>query len=264
MGLAPSIDNYLDAHKDIEHRVLVGKLAITLAIRRAERASNLWRDPRNVHNRINFATQPDNWMTELFRVLVAEQSKASFINRLQKCSFICFNYDRVIEQFFFFAIMSYFGLDSQETAKICSENLHVVHPYGTAGSYRYGDQFNDFGSDESDNEIIKAAESVRTFTEGVGDEHLVEAVHQSINSCEVLVFLGFAFHPLNIKSMRPKCLYNYSRVIGTCYGITEENLRILKSELSKDFFGAQEKIELQSMICADLIRFHAAYLSGRG
>ena len=50
MALAPSIDNYLDTHKENPQLVEIGKLAIANAIMKAEQASSLKIDENNMYN----------------------------------------------------------------------------------------------------------------------------------------------------------------------------------------------------------------------
>ncbi len=55
MALTPSIDNYLDTHRNDANLVNVGKLAIANAIIKAERRSTLYIDEANTYNRLNFS-----------------------------------------------------------------------------------------------------------------------------------------------------------------------------------------------------------------
>lgn len=264
MGLAPSIDNYLDAHRDNLERVWVGKLAIAEAIRAAERKSNLFVDTSNANNRLSFSSLPDNWLSELFRVLVAEQDMMSFVANLKKCRFVCFNYDRVIEQFFFYAISSYFELSKPKAIEICQDNLNIVHVYGSAGELDFQQHNPGFDKHSHRLDLAQSAAGIRTFTEGVNDELLVAEIRDAIETSDLCVFLGFAFHPLNIEALRAEVEYSAKRVVGTSYGLSAENLSIALNEMRHRFFPVGTEFEFQPIKCVDLIRYHSAYLSGRG
>jgi hypothetical protein len=264
MGLAPSIDNYLDAHKLKEARVKIGKLAITHAIRDAEKNSKLVRNVDNFYNRVSFASFPNNWLTNLFRILVAEQTLESFKAKLSACTFISFNYDRIIEQFFYHAIKSYFELEANEAADICEAELSVIHPYGTVGTFSFSWEGTGFGELKNSSELVKASESVRTFTEGVENQNIHASIKYAISEADCLAFLGFAFHPLNIKVLAPSDFYNRCRVLGTSYRMSAENLEITSNEINEKFFGDYKSFDFQAIKCSEAITYHSAYLAGRG
>ncbi|KIN71171.1 hypothetical protein [Sulfitobacter guttiformis] len=100
MALAPSIDNYLDTHKENEYLVKVGKLAIANAIIKAERGSTLTIDDSNIYNRLDFSKTKNTWAAVFFKIIAAKRDYTSFVSALQNITFISFNYDRCIKQFF--------------------------------------------------------------------------------------------------------------------------------------------------------------------
>ncbi|MFC6636690.1 hypothetical protein GV827_15090 [Sulfitobacter sp. JBTF-M27] len=110
MALAPSIDNFLDTHKSDEEIVLVGKIAIANAILAAERTSKLPVDPSNIYNRMRFEELRETWASVFFKIIVVKRDYEAFLAAISSITFISFNYDRCIKQFFTHAARSYFRL----------------------------------------------------------------------------------------------------------------------------------------------------------
>jgi hypothetical protein len=108
MGLAASIDNFLDAHRERTLLPEIGKIAIACALLDSEKNSALWFDWQKEQKNSGFADFPPNWLTTLFRLLTTQRDFQAFRNALRSFRFVTFNYDRVIEKFFSDAINSYY------------------------------------------------------------------------------------------------------------------------------------------------------------
>lgn len=254
MGLAPSIDNYLEAKKDSLGYSEIGKIAIARAILQHEKNSALWFDRRTERRqRPDFARMPPNWLTNLFQTLVSQNDLDNFRRALKSCSFVTFNYDRVVEYFFFHSIKSYFDLKENETEKIIKEDLNIVHVYGSLGPIN-GVNSIEFGDFEDSRSIFKASQNIMTFTEGVNEELEMK---QAMNWCEdadVLLFLGFAYLPLNLAALKPETAYLPKTVLGTGYGMSSDNLAIAKNILKHKWFGGESvELDIRSVTCTTLL-----------
>lgn len=263
MGLAPSIDNFLDTKQAEEGFAEVGKIAIARAILRAEARSPLYFDTSNFYNAPNFAQFPRNWLTELFRILVIRKGRQEFVAALDSCYFVTFNYDRTIEQFFHQAIRSYFDLEPPEVEEICAQYLHVFHVYGSLGELT-GTNPVKFGEWEGPANIKNAAAQIRTFTEGVLDSTGIQFARHWISEADVLCFLGFGFLDLNLTALAPSegLEYNHEKVIGTAKGVPENNLAQAWNFISHNWYGGERKtIPTEDVFANELIWRHSAFLS---
>ena len=66
MPLAPSIDNFIDVHRHDDRIALMGKLAITRCILRAERSSSIFIKPED-DQKLNFSNLTGVWLSSFFR-----------------------------------------------------------------------------------------------------------------------------------------------------------------------------------------------------
>ena len=261
MGLAPSIDYFLDSKRDKEGWSEVGKLLIARCILTAERVSRLYFDRNKANAAPGFADLPLNWLSELFRILTARSGLDGFREGLRSCRFITFNYDRTIEQFFHQAIKSYFDLGPHEVDQVCTEDLMVAHVYGSLGEVNCV-QPGGYGNSEDPHFLIEAAQSISTFTESIEDDDNTERVREWIKSSDVVAFLGFGFLPLNLKAIFANTNYaGKGKILGTVYGIPEENLSIAKNVLLSHWAQVNPVwLKFESVKCSELIWNHAYYL----
>jgi hypothetical protein len=96
-------------------------------------------------------------------------------------TFVVFNYDRVLEQYLFHAIQNYFHLDKHEAATLVNA-IEIANP----GKAR-----------------LSLAREIRTFNEGTDPASSdINAIRSSIGCASRLVFLGFAFHRMNMELLR--------------------------------------------------------------
>nr|WP_321254370.1 hypothetical protein [uncultured Ruegeria sp.] len=263
MGLAPSIDNFLDTHQAKEGWAEVGKLAIARTILESEASSELWFDTNNSYNRPRFAQLPENWLTELFRVLVAQKGEQEFCAALSSCRFITFNYDSVIEQFFHQAIKSYFNVTSAKADEICAETLNIVHVYGSLGPVTCTDATS-FGNWKEPNYVARASTHLKTFTEGVAEPKEILKAKRWLKDTDVLCFLGFGFLPLNLQALGTEIYDGYSHkdVFGTIKGIPPANLEIAFNVLRNEWYdGDYFPMPFEDVGANELIWRNSLFLS---
>ena len=238
MPLAISIDNFIDSHRDERKIAICGKLAIARAILEAESKSLLKIDNRNIYNKINFSSIEETWFINFFRILTENCQVSELSERLSKVAIITFNYDRCIEQFFFYAIQHYYQLSADETSSVLN-SLEIHHPYGAVGKLPWQNKTDgfEFGAEPHFTQLMSLAGELRTFTEGVdpskGD---IEAIRSTLASAQNIAFLGFAFHRLNLKLLFADIFDGQKQrdcsVYGTALGISDTDLQQIQSELS--------------------------------
>ncbi len=225
MPLAPSIDNFLDAHSGNKVLEFCGKAAIVKSIIEAEKGSNVFVNVNgNIYNKINFNKCENTWLNAFFKTLSANCTITDLPKRLKTITFIIFNYDRCIEHFLYHAIIEYYDISREECASILS-NLTIFHPYGSVGALPWRSRENaiEFGKELSVQELVTLANSIKTFTEGTSkSDSEINVMRSRLKSSDKIIFLGFAYHEINMNLLCPKVPLKDSRhqpkIFGTAFG----------------------------------------------
>lgn len=206
---AISIDNFLDAHRGDEAMALCGKLGIVKAILQAEHDSLLKKiEPHEDYPELYHVDQFDlrkltgSWYLSFFQMLTENVAKGDADTVFDNVSIITFNYDRCIERFLPQALSQYYELSFDDAIAI-AKRLQIFHPYGTVGPLSWQDQNGQVPFGGYGRPLLPMASRIKTFTEGLDDETILGPMHDAIIAAETVVFLGFAFHPLNMKLLTP-------------------------------------------------------------
>ncbi len=263
---ALSIDNVLDAHSSDQDLVYCGKLAICKAILSAERTSKLFGE-RRIHEATIFQKVAGTYLIPFFQMLTEGVRKESIAEAFENLSVITFNYDRSLERFLPEALATYYGIDDRAAAELAG-SLNIIHPYGSVGTL-CGSKgpIISFGSERAD--IASASERIRIFSEGIDDEDLNSRIYQAYFCAETLVFLGFAFHPINLQLLCAPGSAQTKRAIGTAFGLAEparsaaEDMvmhSLGKSEVGVHWEGQSvsylDRMELSNDTAAELLQAH--------
>lgn len=267
MTLAPSIDNFIHVHNGNKNVELCGKLAIAHRILRAESGSKLRNAPDSV--RPNLEWVKDSWIVALMKMLGEDCTAEQLHDRLSQVTFIVFNYDRCIEHFLFHAIQIYYGVSSGMAAELINR-VQIYHPYGVVGrlpwqvnSYDEVMQSVDFGGETSQPDITKIASEIKTFTEGTDDRCSdIIAIRRAMDEAQRIIFLGFAYHRLNVDLLGVATLSRNStrRVFGTAWGMSKSDTESVQSSLSTYLF-APSMVVRNDIKCADLFHEYSRALS---
>lgn len=220
---AISIDNLLHAHQGDAYVELAGKLGIVKAVLEAEQSSTL--HPGETHPPIiNLADIADTWLMWFFKMASEGITKANAKSLFENVTIICFNYDRCIEWFLPQAVQAYYGFDAPVAEEIAGQ-LRIYHPYGTVGSLKALP----FGAKRAN--ILDAAKTILTFSEGLSDQAFIGAIRKQVEEAETLVFLGFAFHPMNMALLTPPEEAFASRIFATSYGLSDEDENVIEDDI---------------------------------
>lgn len=244
MPQAISIDNFLDAHGGDEKIELCGKLAIVRSILHAERRSLLYFDPsRNGRQHPDFRSLENTWYNTFFQVLTENCRIEDLSERAKSVGLIIFNYDRCVEHFLYHALQNYYKLQPQKAAEIVRQ-IEIYHPYGKVGAlpWQETDGAVDFGAEPSAAQLLSLAGQIKTFTEGTDpDSSEVFSIRKSMRNSSTVVFLGFAFHRLNMQLIFPEInsldLREGVSCFATAKGISLSDCKVLEQELAKAFGG---------------------------
>lgn len=234
MPQAISIDNFVDCHAGERNIAVCGKLAIARAILSAEAGSTLNVERMNAYNTLNFEANANTWFNGFFQIVTENCCVDQLPARLEQIGIINFNYDRCVEHFFFYSLQNYYGISPEMAAELLA-HLEIHHPYGFVGKLPWtGERPGiNFGADAHANNLVDIAEQLRTFTEGtdpsVSD---IERIRRVIHEARSLVFLGFAFHRLNMELIFGVPSASATKTIfGTALGISASDCRVISDEL---------------------------------
>lgn len=132
------------------------------------------------------------------------------------------------------------------------------HPYGVAGSLPWQDKDSPFyfGFEPDGQQVLELSEKIKTFTENEDNEDEQQEIQIRVRGSERIIFIGFAFHPLNLK-----LLYNLfginvvksslNECLGSTFGISSANEEVVRNEPHKFFqpYSSLGKIKLEDKEC---------------
>lgn len=256
LPLAISIDNFVDAHRENKYVAMCAKVAIAKCILEAEAQSTLVKRD-DAKNRIAFADIENTWLPTFFKSICENCNENELSERLSKVVFVIFNYDRCVEHFLHEAIQLYYGVTPEESAALLTP-LTIYHPYGQIGNlpWQGGEDPIAFGQSPDQWNLTSIPRSLRTFTEGVNRESSnFSEIRRSIGKANRIVFLGFGFHPLNMRVIEPDSPGDEDnpnvRIYCTTKGVSvpdEEAVRATMKSIWSD-----SSVELDDSTCGDFL-----------
>lgn len=239
MELAPSIDTFLETHRENKEFVLLGKLGIANSIRAAERRSKM--APSDEYTReFSLRSLADTWYPSLaqqmFTGVSANRPELAFAN----VSFVVFNYDRCLQRYLTRAVAAYFRMTASQAAEVVA-SVTFVHPYGSIGDmFRSDGKIVEFAP--ANFALSDAVNQIKTYSES---SETSATIKQLIYSAETLVFLGFAFHDANMDLLDPETTEVYERgfgkrVFATTLGLSASDESVVRGQLSTMLTGESE------------------------
>ena len=268
MPLAPSIDNFIDSHRTDKKVAQIGKVAIASCILKAEKKSTLFVDRSNSNNKLDFNRLRGTWFAEIFSLVSQHCSRDELEARLSRLTIVSFNYDRCFKQFLRHALLTYYAISQSDADGIVSK-VSILHPYGSVGRMRFetGGPGTDFGEQPMPEDLLRSATAIKTFTESTDDGAAeITAIRESVENTKTLVFLGFAFHPMNLELLfgrsRPPENDRDCEVIGTAMGISDSNRLLIAEDLAQMGGYARTRIRLhQALTAAGLVSEYSRLLA---
>lgn len=266
MPLAISIDNFIDSDRGNEKLALCGKLAIVDAILKAERISKLYFDRNRNNPNINFQELENTWYLPFFRTLTENCRCDELPKRFSNITLVIFNYDRCIEHFLHHALRTYYKLSDVDAARTMG-NLTIIHPYGTVGSLPWQElassTVKEYGGEIQTHQLIEYAQRIRTFTEGAHSEPIAN-LKIKMKNAERLIFLGFAFHRLNMNLLSYSDVEQYENLseidcYATAYETSKSDQNSISSSISH-LYKRRLNMNIENMTCAQLFRDYSRSL----
>ncbi|WP_289296780.1 hypothetical protein [uncultured Reyranella sp.] len=236
---APSIDQFVENHRHDPDVAILGKLAIAACLLDKEKSSPLFVDHRK-SSVIDFQSVRHKWLGKLFQIIIDGQTLETLDTFFDHAAFVIFNYDRCVEHYFQYAISDYFGV-SLERSRSIVDRCRIIHPYGTLGPW--GDPqikpsalaFGGTGPGLtiSHSGLLRIAEeNLRTYSEYIEDEREIALNRAALDSVQTVVFLGFAFHPQNVRLLQKIVPKKRSSAMATTYKVPEPAQAVISSDIS--------------------------------
>ena len=201
-----SIDYFLEKRPEFTE---IGKMSIAACLIGYEKDQEL----RNHAN--------GNWYMYLY-----DRLKSSFEDfDKNNISFITFNYDRSLEQFFHNALKSTFNKSNQECADKLKE-IPIVHLYGHIGLLPWQLQdSNDeicfpYTQEVTKQRVVNALKTLKLINSErrIEDSEEFKAAYKLIETAQRIYFMGFGFDEVNLERLDIKLMGGKS-LIATAYGL---------------------------------------------
>jgi hypothetical protein len=203
----------------LEHRpefIEVGKLAIAYSLMPYESENTLFE---------NTDTRGGNWYQYLSEKLNVSFDKFGE-NRL---SIITFNYDRSLEHYLLTTLRHAHGRTINECAEMVRK-IPIHHVYGQLSRHPYPEpEARSYNPDRSNYGYVESAARGITLLHDEAKPEL-EAAREALRVAERICFLGFSYHPLNLKRLK---LQDSSRraVFGTSRGLIGDEVESVERAL---------------------------------
>ena len=254
MPLSISIDNFIDTQKGNEKLELCGKMGIVQSIIQAEKNCLLYQKRNQL---IDFSELSKTWYLSFFKTITENCVIEDLPKRLKLITLIIFNYDRCLEHFLINALQGYYRIDNTEAITLIS-NIKIIHPYGTIGPLPWQDtnshNFVKFGESINTNCLIESAQNIKTFTEGV-ESNSVRELHDIMSKSKRIIFLGFAYHKLNMKLLgKGGFVASYQsedvECYGTSFGMSESDKKLVIDSIQA-LYDEKIKTNIDNLTCYD-------------
>lgn len=250
MPQAISIDHFLNDHRTDKKIELCGKLAISSTILTAERESSLFISLTQRHRQLDFGRISNTWFNGLFQLLTENCRPDDLELRFASVAFIIFNYDRCVEHFLYYAFQNYYNLSPEKAASLL-KHLKIYHPYGTIGSlpWQGSAKHVEFGADLGAHNLYACSGLLKTFTEGTDESSSdIISIRESMSTSQRLVFLGFAFHRLNLNLLLPANTPrpNKRPVFATAHGLSASDVDLIVHELTVRDLNVKTAVQVRN------------------
>lgn len=230
LSFQASIDAFLEHRPEF---ISVGKTCIARALIPCETESNLARG-RDRH-----------WYAYMFQKLSA--TPESF--KQNRLSIITFNYDRSLEHFLFLAIKNSYGLSDNDAAELV-RTIPIIHLHGDLGKLPVLDgSGRPFEPTVSPSILKQCASNIKIIHEDVSANSQFVKAQELIKSTSVICFLGFGFHPVNIKRIwaeKSGSVFMRRTIYGTAYQMpaSEQTAVVKQFRTHTEDYKVKEEIQL--------------------
>ena len=169
--LSESIDHLIHLHKQNEKIAYCAKLAIIRCILAAEEGCKLFTRKNDLQPKFAPKQLADSWQTRLLQLLCRGVQFDGVAKRLQRTTFVIFNYDRCVETYFYEALQIKCGKSAEQVAAALNDST-FIHPYGRVGllPWQTNNNWVQFGDENIGSRLPELAQNIKTFHEQQLDE----------------------------------------------------------------------------------------------
>jgi hypothetical protein len=206
-----SIDALLQTRPDF---LELGKICIAARLMPRERDERLYPDnPEALAARSGVRL---DWYGHLLDRILPTEPDQFVANRL---SIITFNFDRSFERRLFLTLQGNYGLDTDHTATL-AQQIPVIHVHGQLGApgwYPGEKHSRPYGGESTEDDVIRVGRRLRIVHEEIGPE-ITDRIAPCLKEAELVYFLGFGYHKLNLDKLGIPASVAPARVRGTARG----------------------------------------------
>ncbi|MBT5074061.1 MAG: hypothetical protein HOM63_10095 [Kordiimonadaceae bacterium] len=205
---------------------------------------------------------PD-WYLYFFQLITENRTFDKLKHRLKSITLIIFNYDRCLEQFLIYSLILYYNIDKNEAVEAIL-NINIVHPYGQVGTLLNpsSNDFIEYGGNIDIQTLETISEAIYTFSETFGeDKKDLNLIHSKIIEADRIIFLGFAFHEMNMKLLTPPIdltKKHFPEIYASAYGIEKAGQNIIRDNIFNIFKDRHYGVKEKEIIKENKINIHAA------
>ncbi|MCH7760389.1 hypothetical protein IIA15_03170 [candidate division TA06 bacterium] len=224
----PSVDAFLENRQEY---INIGKAAIAAKLIPYELLQVLDREGGGL-----------KWYEYLFNQMSGSRNDFEKNN----LSIVTLNYDRSLEYFLFRALKHSYGLIDNEAVDLL-KSIPIIHLYGQLGKPDFYDKTGrPFTPEVSQVNIKKCIDEIQIFHELVEDSAELKEARELVSKSEILCFLGFGYHPENIKRLSINESFKGINMLGSVYQFGKNEInqvhRLLKGRIR---VGANNENALQ-------------------
>lgn len=243
-----SVDEALHFVSGSPEAVEVGKIAIVHQILEAERTSLLAFDTRTGRP----SELPGGWIGELFSLAVAGLRHDQLGSAFDNVTFVNFNYDRAVEQYLYWALQERTSATPEEAKSIVAK-LAMLRPYGSIGDFspNMHDPFS-FGTTAHFDPFSRLAD-LGTYTDQK-PMHDIAAMNNALTTANLIIFIGFGYHPSNVDLINLATGNGSAVVLGTVTGIHKSNHHLIAGRIANNLKMHVDSVDLHDMKAAELLR----------
>ncbi len=247
-----SIDDLLNEWFDRPLMAKAAKMAIADIIADAEEKSYLagidYENAASVHRALDKIRE--TWLGEFLWQLHPETPRRNLLKALKHVAFIVFNYDRMVEKAIYHWLVAVSDLSPSDAAAAMNE-LTIIHPHGHLGDLSLSRKDDGFGKVRN---VEKSARAIRTYSEECGNKDELIYIQRLCASAQTLTFLGFSYHPSNMKLLNPGLTNFRGEVFGTTYKMLPRNLRVAGGQLLGARWGTEGSVRFRPEPCKTLLK----------
>jgi hypothetical protein len=211
-----SVDAFLEYRPEF---IDIGKIAMAIILIGYEDEQHL------------FSPDKDSWYEYLFNQL---NTRFDDFDKNQ-LSILTFNYDRSLEHFLLTALSNSYNKPVNECVKKL-KSIPIIHLHGDLGGLPHlDDTMARFYEPKVTMDTVKVASGrIKIIHEGTGREQQLEEARVILQESEIICFLGFGFHPLNLERLGMKnCRLGplgSKQICGSSLGLTNVEVAYISGQ----------------------------------